>query len=103
MTLASRHGAVVHGLNTNPNLSLTSLQKIPEDFKFKNKKPTLTKGEIDRLSEKTVLLLFRQMGLDSALGRVLVGERYSIHGRSHYQISFCSPLSLHVLRPIDGQ
>merc|ERR1711871_442949 len=64
VTLASRHGAVVHGLNTNPNLSFTSLLKIPEGYKFKNNwKPKLTKERIESLSKKTVINLVQTDGL----------------------------------------
>lgn len=39
ITMASRHGARNHGLNTNPNLSFMSQLALPHDFTFKNRPP----------------------------------------------------------------
>eukprot|EP00045_Choanoeca_perplexa_P010527 m.107207 g.107207 ORF g.107207 m.107207 type:complete len:752 (+) comp15308_c0_seq3:614-2869(+) len=42
-TLASQHGGVVHGLNTNPNLSFMNKLPVTDGFKFKNHfSPTVT-------------------------------------------------------------
>jgi hypothetical protein len=37
VTLTSRHGARVHGLNTNPNLSFMSQLPLPKDYTFHNR------------------------------------------------------------------
>ena len=39
ITMASRHGARNHGLNTNPNLSFMSHLALPDGFRFKNRPP----------------------------------------------------------------
>lgn len=64
VTLASKHGGRVHGLNTNPNLSFSNKVQLPTDFKFKNTHNTpLTPGQLTGLMGKTVLTLVQTDGL----------------------------------------
>lgn len=41
-TLASRYGATVHGLHSNPNLSFSSKFPLPEGYKFKNQHSSIS-------------------------------------------------------------
>jgi hypothetical protein len=64
VTLASKHGGRVHGLNTNPNLSFSNKVRLPADFKFENKRsPQLSPGQLAGLDGKTVLTLVQTDGL----------------------------------------
>ncbi len=64
VTLASKHGGRVHGLNTNPNLSFSNKIKLPANFKFKNTHSTpMSPQQLQALRGKTVLALVQTDGL----------------------------------------
>ena len=64
VTLASKHGGRVHGLNTNPNLSFSNKVPLPSDFKFRNThNAPLSQEQLVALQGKTVLALVQTDGL----------------------------------------
>ena len=63
-TLASKHGARVHGLNTNPNLSFLSRIPVSDQFSFRNNlSPPLTPSRMKELEGKVVVALVQTDGL----------------------------------------
>ena len=63
-TLASKHGARVHGLDTNPNLSFMSKLSLPEGYEFHNQhRPALTPEQKKNLSQKVLITLVQTDGL----------------------------------------
>ncbi len=65
-TLVSKHGARVHGLDTNPNLSFMSKLSLPDGYVFKNKgrrRTPISAARIASLSSKVLINLVQTDGL----------------------------------------
>ena len=65
-TLMSKHGARVHGLDTNPNLSFMSKLRLPDGYVFKNKgrrRTPMAPTRVAQLSSKVLINLVQTDGL----------------------------------------